>query len=105
MLVGDRGEKTTVGVYPGWQLVCIDGRRQNNPQPRCAPLRPAAEIDLHVILDHSILEVILNNVSAITGSVAPSSERAGGVELFGLSETAAKELDVWTLADANNELP
>ena len=52
---------------------------------------------MHVIMDHLILETILNNVSAITGRIAPSSECAGGVELFGLVGKTKVELDAGTL--------
>ena len=67
-------------------------------------------VAMHIMVDHSIIEVIVNNVTAITASVAASSAAAGGLALFGvsLSEAGTAEgevsasVDVWTLADANN---
>ena len=109
-------EETTVLVDPARGLVCINGTLQGNPEPRCAPYRSgqvATETAFHLIVDHSILELIVNNVSAITASVAPRSAHAGGVALYGIqseSERAgevagvvAKTVDIWTLADANNQ--
>jgi uncharacterized membrane protein len=103
-------------VNPDRGLVCINGTLQGNPEPRCAPFRSgvvANETVFHLIVDHSIITLIVNNVSAITASVAPSSAQAGGVALHGVqSESArtsevagviASSVDIWTLADANNQ--
>ena len=110
VLVGGSDERTTIGVDPLRKLLCIDGRAQGNPQPRCAPWRSSSEqhgnrrevVTIHAIIDHSILEVIVNNVTAITCSVAPSGPHAGGLALFGLGSEDAVAVDAWTLADANN---
>ena len=110
----DGSEETTVGVHPRLGLVCINGSLQGNPEPRCAPWRGhgANEAAFHLIVDHSILELIVSNVTAITASVAPSSVSAGGVALYGTQNesgsagntgVAAMSVDVWTLADANNQ--
>lgn len=45
-------------------------------------------------------------MTAITASIAPRSQAAGGVALFGIHQEAlSAELDVWTLASANNGPP
>lgn len=116
VLRGSASEETTVLVNPDRGLVCINGTLQGNPEPRCAPFRSgvvANETVFHLIVDHSIITLIVNNVSAITASVAPSSAQAGGVALHGVqSESArtsevagviASSVDIWTLADANNQ--
>jgi hypothetical protein len=55
-------EATRIGFEPRLGLVCIDGRLQGNPQPRCAPYRSGIDeevVTMHVMLDHSVLEVIV----------------------------------------------
>lgn len=32
-------EETSIGIHPSSHLICVDGRLQGNPQPRCAPYR------------------------------------------------------------------
>ena len=49
---------------------------------------------LHVIVDRSLVEVIANNITAITASVAPSAWAAGAA-LYG-----GGAADVWSLAAA-----
>ena len=117
VLRGSDGEETTVGVDPARGLVCINGSLQGNPEPRCAPYKQSGEVAnetaFHLIVDHSILELIVNNVSAITASVAPRSASAGGVAVYGAQRERETKggseavrvvaVDVWTLANANNQ--
>jgi hypothetical protein len=60
---GEGGEEATrIGFEPRLGLVCIDGKLQGNPQPRCAPYRSGIDeevVTMHVMLDHSVLEVIV----------------------------------------------
>ena len=110
---GVDSERTVVSVLPARDLVCVNGTRQGNPEPRCGPfVRPPAGAPedllatLHIIVDHSIVTVIANNVTAITAAVRPSSGSAGGVAL----ETASVEAggvrasaDVWVLHGIDNQ--
>ena len=99
------GEETRIGVDVKRQLLCIDGRKQGNPQRRCAPYTASRDapdvVSVHAIVDRSVLEVIVNNISAITASVVASSVRCGGVRTYGVGEDVAARVEAWTLASAN----
>ena len=68
----------------GWQLVCVDGTQQGG-RTNCGPLTLGSNggVHLHVIVDHSLVELIANNITAITASVAPSASAAGAARYGG----------------------
>ena len=104
ILIGD-AERTAVGVDPLKRLVCVNGTNQGNYQPRCGPFvsRGERQARFHIIVDHSIIEVIANNITAITASVAPSGPRANGVQLYGVhdDDKLSAEVSAWQLTTAN----
>ena len=73
---------------------------QNNFNVRAGPIPPvnaAGGYDMHVYIDHSILEVIVNNATAFVVYIAPP-ENAHSVVLAG---DASGTIDAWKLAAAN----
>ena len=62
---------------------------------------------LHIIVDHSLVVVIANNITAITAAAVPSGPAAAGVLLLtGADGAGSSQLtahaDVWSLETANN---
>lgn len=105
-ILGDGVNATTVTLAPDLGLVMVDGTAQGNPYVRAGPLpppTPSGEFAIHLYADHSIIELIVNNVTALVVYVAPSPS-AGRVQLVGMPAKAdGAKLDVWTLKSANNE--
>merc|ERR1711953_1297860 len=85
VLRGTNGEGTRIGVDPVRGLVTVNGTTQGNADIRAGPLAPsnATEVSIHAIVDHSIIEVIVNNRTALTVYVTPSSSESVGVSLYG----------------------
>ena len=52
-------------------------------------------VRMHAIIDHSIVELIVNNRTAIVAYASPPSEHHSGVRLFGAGVHAA--VDYWVL--------
>ncbi len=72
---------------------------------RCTlPTRPAVgtELKLNIFIDHSIIDIFINDRWATSIRVFPIAEDADGIEAFG-SGAAVKSLRAWTLsADGNS---
>merc|ERR1712137_682074 len=97
-----KGNHTRITLSPRTGLVTVDGTAQGNRDIRAGPLPRALSTggwQLHAIVDHCMLELIVNNITAMVVYVSPG-ENEGQVELFG--SDASDKLDVWTLATANN---
>ena len=100
-------ESTTIMVYSRLQVVCINGTLQNGGlHLRCGPLYPNSNVhsfpnkqvvDMHVYLDHIFVEVIVNNITAITASVNPSVT-ADGIGLVGDSARMKGAVTAWRLS-------
>eukprot|EP00746_Dinoflagellata_sp_MGD_P011342 gnl/MRDRNA2_/MRDRNA2_123742_c0_seq1.p1 gnl/MRDRNA2_/MRDRNA2_123742_c0~~gnl/MRDRNA2_/MRDRNA2_123742_c0_seq1.p1 ORF type:complete len:551 (+),score=93.20 gnl/MRDRNA2_/MRDRNA2_123742_c0_seq1:62-1714(+) len=107
-VLGEHGKdaKTKITLSPRTGLVTVDATSQNNPQVRGGPL-PAPFVGscqtwtVHAMIDHSIIELIVNNVTALVVFVTPSSPSAGQIELLGAQSVNAS-MDMWTLASANH---
>lgn len=105
---GARGASTRILLSPSTGLVSVDASLQGNPQVRAGPLPAALPSDLgcewvvHAILDHAILELIVNNITALVVYVAPSAN-ASQVELIGAGsrQRVLGKLDVWRLSSAH----
>ena len=70
---------------------------------RAGPVAESADgvYTVHIIADHSIVTVIVNNATAITAVVTPSSSGPGAVQLFGVDGVAVKcQWQAWALRDA-----
>ena len=81
------------------------GRKVSGPvMPANAPV-----VRVHAIVDHSIIEAIYNNRTAMVVYTTPGSAADNKVQLFGVSGDDAQQglvgeplLEVWQLASANN---
>ena len=95
----NHGENMYRMAMPSRQLVCVDGTQQGG-RTNCGPLTLGSNggVHLHVIVDHSLVELIANNITAITASVAPSASAAGAA-LYGGGPGGAA--NVWSLAAAS----
>eukprot|EP00930_Biecheleria_cincta_P099284 TRINITY_DN90919_c0_g1_i1.p1 TRINITY_DN90919_c0_g1~~TRINITY_DN90919_c0_g1_i1.p1 ORF type:complete len:560 (-),score=74.14 TRINITY_DN90919_c0_g1_i1:215-1810(-) len=102
---GSLGGSTQIALSPSTGLVLVNGTSQGNPQVRAGPLPPASPEgwNIHAVIDHCILEVIVNNVTALVVYVAPSPD-SGHVELFSgdAQSSSVDKLDVWTLKSAKH---
>lgn len=111
VLKGSNGEGTRIGVDPAKGLVMVDGTTQGNKDIRAGPLLPgdATLVSIHAIIDHSIIEVIVNNRTALTVYVTPSSDQSVGVALYGTEDNGVNlgkvsgDLHVWELESANHQ--
>ncbi len=71
---------------------------------RCAlPERPAAgsEMKIDLFIDHSILDIFVNDKYAVSIRVFPTDADANGVEAFAATATTVKDLKAWTLAGSD----
>ena len=93
VLESDSGEATDIVVLPGRRVVCINGTRQGATASRCGPLNDAASHHLHIIVDHSLVVLIADNVTSVTASVRPSNSTVG-VRMLG---DAGGVADIWQL--------
>lgn len=106
---GENGTTITLDVAKG--LVVVDATSQRNNAVRGGPLPPVnarGGYELHVYVDHAIVELIVNNATALVVYAAPSSAAAGDVALFGLPAAdgvmGAAELQAWPLASPKHAL-
>ena len=86
----DRVESTSITVDTARQVVCVNGTMQGNDTPRCGVFADASRSDLamvtttmHMYIDASTIEVIVDQYVAITACVNPSSANADGIMIFG----------------------
>ena len=98
VVLGDDAGATVITLDVRRKLVIVNATSQGNNQIRAGPLPEAAAHTVHVYLDHSIVEIIVNNETALVVYAAPSSA-TGNVRL---SAAPGARLDVWALKDANN---
>ena len=99
-VLGDGVNGTVITLRPDLGLVTVDATSQGNTAVRAGPLpaaNPNGQWSIHAIVDHSIIEVIVNNATAFVVYAAPESTCPGQVLLSGIGQ-----LDIWTLAAANN---
>ena len=85
-------------------LVLVNAVNQGNANVRGGPLPKArdgsAAWTIHLIADHSIVEVIVNNATAFIVYAAPETPGAGLVQLVGTpADASSAKLEVWNLAD------
>lgn len=93
------GTATTISLSADQALVVVNGTQQGNRDPRAGPLPAAGESgwNMHVYVDHSIIEVIVNNDTALVVYVNPA-DTTGNAFVFGDS---GARLDAWPLKPAN----
>ena len=106
-VLGESRGATTVTIASELGLVLVDATTQGNTAVRGGPLPPmragTSGWTIHLIADHSIVEVIVNNATAIVVYTAPQSPTAGRVSLIGApSDAADAVLEAWPLANASH---
>merc|ERR1712070_644766 len=92
-----QGNHVAITLSPRTGLVSVDGTAQGNTDIRAGPLPPASSSggwNVHAIIDHCILEVIVNNITAMTVYVDPPVD-GGHVQLF--SSGSSDSFDAWIL--------
>ena len=109
---------TSILIHVDRSVVCVNGTLQGDTELRCGPMSPPPSSSssmkqkknrkrttlIHVYLDHTILEIIVNNATALTASVNPASLTSDGVVLdVGGSGSVVGEASVWTLASINEK--
>ncbi len=84
------------------ELVVVDATAQGNYNSRAGPLPPVAENGwtIHAIVDHAIVEVIVNNYTALVVYATPE-DATGTAQLLGVDGVQGASLDAWELASAN----
>ena len=103
----DDGENATlIQLWPSKGLVLVDATSQGNTRIRAGPLpaltQDSDDWEVHAIVDHSLVEVIVNGRTAFIVYAAPGLE-ATGVSLSGVEDAAGAKLDAWTLDSAHND--
>ena len=103
------GEERTTIVYDATQrTLAIDRQRSSLDDDterdlRVTPLALAKDelLQLHVFVDHSVIEVFANDRVCMTSRVYPTRADSVGVELFASDGTAhARQVTIWDLAPA-----
>jgi len=59
------------------------------------------DLDLHVYLDGSMLEVYVNGLKSVTTRLYPEDERSTGIEAWASGDATVQRLDVWELEDVD----
>lgn len=93
-------EATYISVHPRTGLIVVDGRSQKFSPQRAGPLEPpqAEVIEMDIILDTQVIEVIVNQRTAITVFVVPSSTACGEAWLYGVDgRKVTATVDTWKL--------
>ena len=83
---------------------CAEGPCQGHVNGKGGPIMPlkTRSITLHAIIDHSIVEVIYNNRTAMVVYAYPLSASVVGVQLFGVGGGLKGTIETWELKQANN---
>ena len=84
------------------RLVTLDLMAANNSLVRAGPLPPPTihgGIEVHLYIDHQIIELLVNNATSIVAYWSPPAELNSSLEL---SIAGDGSLNVWELATANN---
>ena len=86
---------------------CAGAPCQGHVNGKGGPIMPlkTRSITLHAIIDHSIVEVIYNNRTAMVVYAYPLSASAVAVRLFGVGGGLKGTIETWELKQANNFAP
>ena len=90
--------------YEDMGLITLDGTTLGNAELRAGPLPKELQggggWSVSVIVDHSIVEIIVNELTAFVLYVMPEESNAGEVRLWG-GDGAEGEVTTWELQNAN----
>ena len=105
-VLGNGGSSLVFTMDTTRNLLMLNGTTLGNPDVRAGPIPPAADPSasdfawtVHMIVDHSIVEIIVNDETAFVMYVAPVKGTDGNVKVFGRDGARA---DIWALNDAHN---
>ena len=101
-VLGDDQCATVITIDTARKLVIVNATSQGNRDVRAAPLPETTSHvhTAHIYIDHSIIELIVDNTTALVVYATPASG-TGNVQLT--AGAAGASLDVWTLRNANND--
>ena len=89
-------------------LVVLNLSAGNNSRVRAGPIPPAsaAGYEVHMYIDHSILELIINNITAFVAYWSPPAETTTSLEVALVGQAAGHgAIEGWVLATANANRP
>lgn len=98
------GTYTAININQALGLVVVDATKQNNFHARAGPIPPvnnAGGYDMHLYIDRSIIELIVNNATAFVVYFAPPE----GADSVAFTHNTSGSLDAWTLSTANPGIP
>lgn len=76
----------------------LDQRADVNPATMPVSLAPGEALNLHIFVDHSVLEIFVNGYLCLACRVYPTREDSQGVRLFARNgETAMPYIKIWQL--------
>ena len=101
-VLGDDQGATVITIDTARRLVIVNATSQGNRDVRAGPLPNTTSHvhTVHIYVDHSIIELIVDNTTALVVYATPASG-TGNVQLT--AGAAGASLDVWTLRNANND--
>ena len=109
----DGSEQTLIGYAPATGWLSIDRERSSldpavDRESRATRLSLAdgETLQLHVFVDHSVVEVYANRQACLTTRIYPSRSDSVGVEVFAAGGVAElQQLDAWELRAIWAKLP
>lgn len=113
LLVGknpDGSELTRIYYDVKNQKIVVDSKRSTTREFIPTDIRtasfkidPNTEVNLHVFIDGSVIEVFINNEDAFTTRIFPEKESSTTVELYSEGgKLQLQQADVWTLRSSEN---
>ena len=95
---------TVLGGAANLTIDCSTASCQGQVNGIGGPIMPlqTQSVTLHAIVDHSIIEVIYNNRTAMVVYASPPSASAKACSLFGVGSDVKGTVETWELKQANN---
>jgi beta-fructofuranosidase len=101
----DGSEHTSIVFNPtrGWIKLdrfqsSMDERAYVNERGGPLELADGEDLDLHIYIDHSVIEIFANDRAVLTGRVYPTQKDSIGVQVFARGGNAAlKRFDAWQM--------
>ena len=95
---------TVLGGAANLTIDCAAAACQGQVNGKGGPIMPlkTQSVTLHAIIDHSIIEVIYNNRTAMVVYASPPTADAKAASLFGVGAGVKGSIETWELKQANN---
>jgi beta-fructofuranosidase len=76
----------------------LDERAHSDERSGELVLQTGEDLDLHIFIDHSVIEIIANRRAVLTGRVYPTRKDSTGIQVISRGgKTDLKKLDVWKM--------